>query len=167
MADSRPRRSTHLAAMALALAGLLLAAGWATAASRTVVEVNEESALGHPVLANRAGLTLYSLSVEKNGHFTCVGSCTKLWRPLTVPKRVKPTGPVRLRTVRRPDGRIQVTYLGRPLYRFAGDEEPGQANGEGFKDVGTWHAAKPKGAASSEAPPAEPAPSSPSNPYGY
>lgn len=166
MAKTRSRRFAVVAA-AFAVLGLVAAVGFAAAASRTVVKVNEESALGHPVLTNDAGLTLYSLSVEKNGHFTCVGSCTKLWRPLTVAKGVKPTGPVRLGTVRRPDGRIQVTYSGRPLYRFGGDKQPGQANGEGFQDVGTWHAARPKGAASSESEQPSSEPSAPSNPYGY
>jgi predicted lipoprotein with Yx(FWY)xxD motif len=51
-----------------------------------------------------------------------------------------PKGPVKLGTVRRPEGTVQVTYRGRPLYAFSGDRKPGQTKGEGFKDVGTWHA---------------------------
>jgi hypothetical protein len=42
--------------------------------------------------------------------------------------------------VKRPDGSKQVTYQGTPLYTFAQDTAPGQANGQGFKDVGTWTA---------------------------
>jgi hypothetical protein len=34
-----------------------------------------------------------------------------------------------------------VTYKGRPLYRFATDRKKGDVGGEGFRDVGTWHAA--------------------------
>jgi predicted lipoprotein with Yx(FWY)xxD motif len=98
-------------------------------------------ALGKKVLTNPRGRTLYSLSVELHGRFICVGSCLKLWHPLVVRRGVKPTGPVKLGTTRRPDGRLQVTYKGRPLYSFSGDSKKGQANGEGFKDVGTWHAA--------------------------
>jgi hypothetical protein len=33
-----------------------------------------------------------------------------------------------------------VTYKGMPLYTFAQDRAPGEANGQGFKDVGTWGA---------------------------
>jgi hypothetical protein len=35
---------------------------------------------------------------------------------------------------------VQVTYKGTPLYTFAQDQSPGQANGQGIKDVGTWSA---------------------------
>ena len=35
----------------------------------------------------------------------------------------------------------QVTFKGRPLYSFSGDSRAGDVNGEGIKDVGTWHAA--------------------------
>jgi predicted lipoprotein with Yx(FWY)xxD motif len=58
-----------------------------------------------------------------------------------------PAGPVKLSTIKRPEGGMQVTYRGRPLYSFAQDTKPGQVRGEGLKDVGTWHAAtvsKPK-----------------------
>ena len=95
------------------------------------------------MLTANNGLTLYSLSVEKNGRFICKGSCLKDWFPLVVAAGVKPTGPVALGTVRRPDGRRQVTFEGRPLYTFDGDSKKGDATGEGIKDVGTWHAAAP------------------------
>lgn len=33
-----------------------------------------------------------------------------------------------------------MTYKGMPLYTFAEDTAPGQAKGQGIKDVGTWNA---------------------------
>ena len=48
---------------------------------------------------------------------------------------------LKLGSIKRPEGGRQVTYHGRPLYTFVEDHGPGKANGEGFKDVGTWHAA--------------------------
>ena len=93
------------------------------------------------MLTNDQGRTLYSLSAENNGKFICTGSCLSAWHPLIVPAGVKPTGPVKLGTIKRPEGGTQVTYKGRPLYRFSGDTKAGEANGEGIKDVGTWHAA--------------------------
>jgi hypothetical protein len=49
-----------------------------------------------------------------------------------------------------------VTFKSRPLYSFDGDAKAEEATGEGFKDVGTWHAAKV--AAASAPPPPETAP---------
>ena len=57
------------------------------------------------------------------------------------------------RHVRRPDGRTQVTYRGRPLYTFTEDTKPGDVKGNGFKDVGTWLAATTNGTATATATP--------------
>ncbi|MGH9149067.1 MAG: hypothetical protein ACRD0F_01860, partial [Acidimicrobiales bacterium] len=35
----------------------------------------------------------------------------------------------------------QVSYNGKPLYRYAGDSAPGQVTGDGIG--GLWHVAKP------------------------
>jgi predicted lipoprotein with Yx(FWY)xxD motif len=99
--------------------------------------------LGKTILTTTKGRTLYSLSAETNGEFVCTRSsgCLSVWHPLKVPAGVRPIGPVKLGTISRPDGGIQVTYRGRPLYSFGGDTAPGQINGQGLKDVGTWGAA--------------------------
>jgi predicted lipoprotein with Yx(FWY)xxD motif len=134
----------------------------AAKSSKRVVASAENSALGKTVLTTTKGRTLYSLSVEKNGKFICIGSCLSVWHPLMVPTGVHPTGPVKLGSIERPEGGTQVTYKGRPLYRFGGDTKAGQANGEGIKDVGTWHAASPPQKASEPAPQPQP-----ENPYPY
>jgi predicted lipoprotein with Yx(FWY)xxD motif len=97
---------------------------------------------GVSLLATVSGRTLYSLSAEHQGKFVCTmpSGCLAIWHPLTVAAGVVPTGPVTLGTVKRPEGQLQVTYKGRPLYTFGGDKKTGQVNGEGLKDVGTWHA---------------------------
>ncbi len=97
---------------------------------------------GRSILATSTGHSLYSLSAEKNGKFVCTkaSGCLALWHPLMVPQGATPTGPVKLGTIKRPEGGMQVTYRGRPLYTYAPDAKPGQAQGEGLKDVGTWHA---------------------------
>lgn len=157
-------RSAGLVLLALALvaAALVAVAGAQSGASKRVAKEAANAALGKTVLTSTKGRTLYSLSVEKNGKFICTASCLSVWHPLTVQTGVKPTGPVKLGTIERPEGGTQVTYKGRPLYHFDGDTKAGQANGEGIKDVGTWHAATPP------QPKAEPAPQpSPENPYGY
>jgi predicted lipoprotein with Yx(FWY)xxD motif len=130
--------------------------------SKRVVAEAESPTLGKTVLTTTKGRTLYSLSVERNGKFICTASCLSVWHPLMVPAGVRPTGPVKLSTIERPEGGTQVTYTGRPLYRFGGDSKAEQANGEGIKDVGTWHAASPPRKATEPAPQPQP-----ENPYPY
>jgi predicted lipoprotein with Yx(FWY)xxD motif len=161
--------NTRKKLMASLLVAVVVAAVVATAAmalsgsastSKSVVKTGR--VLGKKVLVTRAGFTLYSLSAETHGRFICTDkTCMSIWKALTVPRGIKPTGASHLATVRRPDGRTQVTFKGRPLYTFASDMKPGQAKGDGFKDVGTWHVA-------SVAPAATTAPAQPMNQgYGY
>jgi predicted lipoprotein with Yx(FWY)xxD motif len=127
----------------LALVGLFASLATAQTTKRVVNEANNRT-LGKTVLVANNGLTLYTLSAEKHGTFICKGSCLKDWHPLVVARGVKPAGPVPLGTIKRPDnGLRQVTFEGRPLYTFDDDKKKGDAHGEGFKDVGTWHAATP------------------------
>ena len=154
-------RAPLLAALLVAL--LVPAAATAKQPAKPVAKQAENTALGKIVLTNLKGRTLYSLSAETNGKFICTASCASIWRPLVVPDGVKPKGPVKLGTVERPDGKTQVAYKGRPLYTFSGDSKAGDVNGEGIKDVGTWHAA-----AIAKTPPApqpEPQPQPPPYPY--
>jgi predicted lipoprotein with Yx(FWY)xxD motif len=136
--------------MRRSLAHLLLAAGAVAAASGAVAEAASapvtvktarNAKLHRTVLVNRSGLTLYALSAERRGRFICTDSdCLSFWTPLTVHRGTKPRGTVgSLATIRRPDGKTQVTYEGKPLYTFYEDSR-GDAKGEGFNDVGTWHA---------------------------
>jgi predicted lipoprotein with Yx(FWY)xxD motif len=165
----RPPSSRIRTAVTVGLALALMAAALATCAlaqgsSKRVAKEAQNATLGKTVLVSLSGRTLYSLSVENKGKFTCTASCLSIWHPLTVPAGVKPTGPVKLGTIRRPEGGIQVTYKGLPLYRFGGDTKAGQANGEGIRDVGTWHAAAVPQTATE--PPPQPQPQ-PENPYPY
>jgi len=127
---------------AAVLASLAVLAGGASAAGTPLVSTARNAGLKETVLVNSEGRTLYHLSVERAGHFICSNkTCLSFWHPLVVPKGTKPVGQVPLGTVRRPDGRMQVTYKGEPLYSFVEDTKSGDAKGEGFKDVGVWHAA--------------------------
>lgn len=144
--------------LALALLGAFLATRAAHAGSSArVVATAHNPKLNETVLVTRKGMTLYSLSVEQKGKFICTNSsCLSLWTPLVVARDVRPAGAPKLGTVRRPNGRIQVTYRGRPLYTFNLDRKRGEAKGEGFKDVGTWHAASPSAHATAARPPMNP-----------
>lgn len=133
-----------LALLAIALIAAGPTAQTQAATSKRVVKKANNAKLGKTILVNLKGLTLYSLSAETHGKFICKGTCLRDWHPLYVAAGVKPTGPVKLGTIKRPDnGKRQVTFDGRPLYTFDEDAKAGDVKGQGIKDVGTWHAASP------------------------
>lgn len=146
----------------IALVAALAGPAMAGQATKPVAKQADNATLGKTILTNSRGRTLYSLSAETKGRFICTGACASTWRPLVVPAGVKPTGPVKLGTIERPDGKTQVTFKGRPLYSFSGDSKAGDVNGEGIKDVGTWHAAVTAKAAPQPEPQPQPEP-----PYPY
>jgi predicted lipoprotein with Yx(FWY)xxD motif len=155
-------RGPALLAAALVIALLTVLPALAANRSVVVVKTAKSAKLGKTILVGLNGHTLYRLSAEHNGKFICTDKmCLSFWHPLVVRKGVKPTGVSGLGTVKRPDGRRQVTYRGGPLYFFVNDKKRGDVNGEGFKDVGTWHAASPKATSSSSSPPP------PTSPYPY
>lgn len=159
------RRVLLAGSLAAAVAAAVIAAVLATngsAKTSAVVKTMHNAALGKTVLVTRNGLTLYSLSAERHGRFICTtAACLSLWKPLVVAGGVKPTGVSGLSAVRRPDGRRQVAFRGAPLYRFVQDAKPGDAKGNGFKDVGVWRPATTTGTATA------PASSNPMPSYGY
>jgi predicted lipoprotein with Yx(FWY)xxD motif len=156
------RTSTGVALLAAALIALLAPAGANAGQSTKVVARQAQNAtLGKTVLTTTKGRTLYSLSAETKGRFICTGTCLSTWHPLLVPAGTKPKGPVSLGTIKRPEGKTQVTYKGLPLYSFDGDTKAGDANGEGIKDVGTWHAAATSKAVPQPQPQPQPEPTYP------
>lgn len=127
----------------------------------TTVGVRMASGIGN-VLVDSKGRTLYLDDQEKSGKVLCAKSdCTAIWMPLILTGSKAPTGPSSvssmLSTTKRPDGKIQVTLKGSPLYTFAYDMAAGQTKGDGQRDSfdGTafsWHAATPAGAAATSSP---------------
>jgi predicted lipoprotein with Yx(FWY)xxD motif len=114
-------------------------------------------------LVGADGRTLYVNSADTTTHVICTGSCTSQWPPVDG----KPTAGAgvsasKISSFTRPDGTVQATYAGHPLYEFQGDSAPGDTNGKGITDAGgTWTVA---GAAA--APPAS-APSTSTGGGGY
>ena len=146
MSTTMTRAAAWTAALLVALSAV--AVGVAGAAAKPMVGTAQNARLHATILVNASGRTLYHLSVERKGHFICLDkTCLSFWHPLLVPKGTKPTGRVTLGTVRRPNGTLQVAYRGEPLYTFAQDSKRGDVKGEGFKDVGVWHAATVRAAA--------------------
>ncbi len=139
----------RLAALAT-LTAFAVAAGVAGAspASLAVVHSAQNGALGK-ILVSASGRTLYHDSAEKKNVVKCLATCASQWPPLLVAAGAKPVpGPgitaSLLGTVKRPDGKLQVTYAGLPLYLFSGDRKAGDVKGQGVG--GLWHALTPTGA---------------------
>ena len=112
-------------AAALALLFVTLAAAPAGAAGTTITL--RGSAFG-TMLFGPKRQAVYVFQRDGHRRSRCLGECARLWPPVLTNGRPRAGRGVRaslLGTIRRRDGRRQVTYAGRPLYFYA-HERPGQ-----------------------------------------
>ena len=148
-----PRRLTFIASAAAVLLASLAFAGCGSGGSSTAQAAPKTASgqsatvgvantgLGN-VLVNSAGMTLYMFAKDTGTQSTCTGACAQNWPPLL--DNGKPTAgsgatASMLGTTTRSDGGKQVTYNGHPLYLFAGDNAPGDTNGQGLTAFGgSW-----------------------------
>ena len=116
------------------------------AAGGATVEAADVGTLGTVLVAGSNDMTVYIFTkdTKDSGTSVCVDTCITNWPALTVPAGGTPTGGPgvtgTLGTITRPDdSTLQVTYNGLPLYFFANDAAPGDANGV----YEFWEAVKP------------------------
>lgn len=101
------------------------------------------------ILVDPQGRTLYLFQKDSGTKSACYGACATAWPPLRDSE--KPTvdsglSAALVGTTSRSDGMPQVTYNGHPLYLFAGDEKPGDTEGQGSTAFGgAWLALNPSG----------------------
>jgi predicted lipoprotein with Yx(FWY)xxD motif len=101
------------------------------------------------ILFDGRGQALYAFTRDRRGApSTCYGDCAEAWpvyfrqAPLTAGNGVKAS---LIGTTRRKDGRLQVTYNGRPLYSYA-HEGLGEVKCQNvFGFGGLWLVARPDG----------------------
>lgn len=136
------------------------ASGSASGAKSAVVAAAKKARVGS-VIVDAQGRTLYRFTAEAQGVPVCTGACVGTWPPALA---ASASGlPAHVTTVKRPDGgKLQLTYDGHPLYRYAGDQTTADANGEGVG--GQWFVVK-AGAAGSQSKPAQA--SGAKSTYGY
>ena len=126
-----------------------LGVGTALAVAGPIIKRSRNPKLGM-IVVDAQGRTLYHLTSER-GTIRCSGACATAWPPVLAPKKGKPAlGPgllaSKLGTIKRPDGKVQVTYNKFPLYRYYLDRKRGQAKGEGLTlTTGAWYAISPAG----------------------
>ncbi len=109
----------------------------ATHSSRSTVTVRP-SRYGR-ILFDGRGFALYAFTRDPRGRSLCRGACATTWPPYLVKARPRAAAGVkasRLGTTRRADGRLQVTYGGRPLYYYIGDRSPGQVLCQNVREFG-------------------------------
>ncbi|MGH9117109.1 MAG: hypothetical protein ACRD0A_04305 [Acidimicrobiales bacterium] len=114
----------------------------ATVSDDTVVAIAGTD-LGQ-VLVDADGFTLYAFLNDSPNSSACVDQCAQSWPPLTVDGDFEiGLNGAGFATTARVDGSTQLTVDGRPLYRFSGDQGPGETNGQGVN--GKWFAVDPSG----------------------
>jgi len=141
----------RVAGAILALGGLsasTLAVGTASAVTSPVISTSQNSQFGTILVS---GTALYTLKASKT---PCTGQCLKIWPEVLLPKgatKAKAGAGVsvaKLGTVKRAHGALQVTYAGKPLYRFS-EDTTGQVNGNISDAWGKWSVIVTKSATSS------------------
>jgi len=118
-------RLLTLLLLALLVTAFVAPSAMSEAAGRTPVIKYKDDRFG-AILATPKKQALYYWNVEKRtgGKVRCKGACARAWPPLLVQRRSQvPTRiagiPGRLGVIRRPDGRLQVTHRGLPVYTYA------------------------------------------------
>jgi predicted lipoprotein with Yx(FWY)xxD motif len=112
------------------VAALVVASAPMAAAGATAPVIRYKDDRFGPILATPKKQALYYWNVEKRagGKLKCFGACARAWPPLyakgAVPKRIAGIKGT-FGTVRRPNGRLQVTFNGLAIYTYA-HEGPGQ-----------------------------------------
>jgi predicted lipoprotein with Yx(FWY)xxD motif len=123
-------------------------AAYSTASSHGAKVGVRHTKLGS-VLVDGRGRTLYLFEKDKGPMSTCYGACASVWPPVTAagrPVTGRGLSASKLRTVKRRDGKIGVTYAGHPLYLYAGDTKPGDVKGQGLDQFGAeWYVLAPNG----------------------
>jgi predicted lipoprotein with Yx(FWY)xxD motif len=155
---TRNRHTTFLASAAAVALIALAASGCGSSSSGTpAAVVAPKSASGQAatigaasvanlgnVLVDSQGRTVYLFQKDSGTTSACLGPCASAWPP--IPANGNPTVGSGLNaslagTATRSDGKPQVTYNGHPLYLFSGDQNPGDANGQGSTAFGgSWFA---------------------------
>ena len=87
------------------------------------------------IMTDASGNTLYTFDKDEPGRSNCAGDCLKKWPAFIAKPEARETGDFSL--IERTYGGRQWVFKGKPMYYFAGDQAPGQRNGEGIG--GVWH----------------------------
>jgi predicted lipoprotein with Yx(FWY)xxD motif len=142
---SSPAASSPASSSAAAPAATQASSPAATGQASGAASVSLAAISGIPAkaLVGSNGRTLYLFQADTNGTSACTGACAAAWPPDIVtgtPQAGSGVSQALLGTITRPDGTMQVTYSGHPLYYFTADAAGGTAHGQGVKAFGAeWY----------------------------
>lgn len=151
-------RTAHTAAISAA-ALLISGMAFGQVVGAAKVETRERQPYGR-YLTDGDGRAVYMFTADAKGSTTCYERCADAWPPLLTAEKPL-AGPQvtkdMLGTLKRKDGRVQVTYNGLPLYYYTKDKGPSVATGQDVKDSGgEWYLMSPDGKPIKKDPPALP-----------
>ena len=133
-----------------ALTVLALAAGPSAAGPQPRPELTVHGSPYGRIVFDGRGFALYAFTRDTASRSSCTGACARAWPPYVVTGRQRLARGVdaqRLGTVRRADGRLQLTFAGKPLYYYVGDHDPLQVLCQNVREFGgLWLVVKPTGA---------------------
>jgi predicted lipoprotein with Yx(FWY)xxD motif len=128
--------------------GILAPAAMSTQGAARGVLTTHPSSFGR-ILFDGRGFAVYAFTKDGRSRSSCSGACAAVWPPYIVAAAPRAAAGVKrslLGTTRRADGRLQVTYRGRPLYYYVGDRSPGQILCQNVAEFGgTWLVVRPSG----------------------
>lgn len=111
----------------------------------TIVSANSTAQLG-TVVVDGLGFILYRFDGDsaQPPTATCAAQCAEMWQPVLAadPITVEGIDESAVGAVERPDGQVQLTIGGWPVYRHTADA-PGAIHGHGSE--GAWFAIAPDG----------------------
>jgi predicted lipoprotein with Yx(FWY)xxD motif len=91
------------------------------------------------ILFDGRGGALYAFTRDPGGRSVCTDACAASWPPYLLRGSLRAGVGVEaslLGTTARPNGARQVTYAGRPLYYWVGDQEPGDVGCQNVVEFG-------------------------------
>jgi predicted lipoprotein with Yx(FWY)xxD motif len=137
-------------AILVLLAGLALLAGSAQATPVAKNTLTAAKSRYGTVLFDGKGRVLYGFTRDKRGKpSTCYGACAAAWPVYYKTATFKAGTGVKQKligTVKRKNGRLQVTYNGWPLYYYVGDTGPGVISCQNVNEFGgLWLVVSPSG----------------------
>ena len=132
------RSTVSTSASTVNVASTSVSAGTAGSSGPYSVNLAYKDGIGF-YLVDSSGVTLYIRDTDPgNGTSTCTGSCVVFWPlfytrlgSLNLPSNLSASS---FANVTRPDGKLQTSFHGYPLYYYAKDKAPGQVGGQDKND---------------------------------